>query len=142
MVKKIREGGITVISEIELAYRHKGDSKMIGITGSNGKTTTLRSPGISVRRQDWIVPWWEISGFHLPGRWRLIRKPCMWWRSAVFSWMISKTFRPDIAVVIEYHGRIIWIATITGLKIISDPNSILSKTRQQMIISFTVPMTK
>jgi UDP-N-acetylmuramoylalanine--D-glutamate ligase len=40
MVKAIREKGIPVISEIELAYRFKGDSTIIGITGSNGKTTT------------------------------------------------------------------------------------------------------
>lgn len=40
MVKKIRAKGIPVISEIELAYRYKGDSKIIAITGSNGKTTT------------------------------------------------------------------------------------------------------
>lgn len=40
IVKKIRGKGIPVISEIELAYRHKGDSKIVGITGSNGKTTT------------------------------------------------------------------------------------------------------
>ena len=40
MVKKIRVKGIEIISEIELAYRFKGNSKIIGITGSNGKTTT------------------------------------------------------------------------------------------------------
>jgi UDP-N-acetylmuramoylalanine--D-glutamate ligase len=40
MVKKIRRKGIPVISEIELAYRFKGDSKIVAITGSNGKTTT------------------------------------------------------------------------------------------------------
>jgi len=40
LVKKIREKGIPIISEIELAYRYKGSSKIIGITGSNGKTTT------------------------------------------------------------------------------------------------------
>jgi UDP-N-acetylmuramoylalanine--D-glutamate ligase len=40
LVKKIRAKGIPVISEIELAYRFKGESKIIGITGSNGKTTT------------------------------------------------------------------------------------------------------
>ena len=40
MVKKIREKKIPVISEIELAYRFKGDSKIIAITGSNGKSTT------------------------------------------------------------------------------------------------------
>lgn len=40
MVKAIRAKGIPVISEIELAYRYKGDSKIIAITGSNGKSTT------------------------------------------------------------------------------------------------------
>ena len=40
LVKKIREKGIPIISEIELAFRYKGNSKIIGITGSNGKTTT------------------------------------------------------------------------------------------------------
>ncbi len=40
LVKKIRHRQIPVISEIEFAYRYKGDSKIIAITGSNGKTTT------------------------------------------------------------------------------------------------------
>jgi UDP-N-acetylmuramoylalanine--D-glutamate ligase len=40
LVKKIRAKGITVMSEIELAYRYKGDSKIVAITGSNGKSTT------------------------------------------------------------------------------------------------------
>ena len=40
LLKKIRSKNIEVISEIEWAYRFKGDSKIIAITGSNGKTTT------------------------------------------------------------------------------------------------------
>ena len=40
IVKKIRDKGIPVISEVELAYRYKGNSRIIAITGSNGKTTT------------------------------------------------------------------------------------------------------
>src|SRR5579872_5361138 len=40
VVRKIRAKGIPVISEIELGYRYKGGSRIIGITGSNGKTTT------------------------------------------------------------------------------------------------------
>lgn len=40
IVKKIREKEIDIISEVELAYRFKGNSKIIAITGSNGKTTT------------------------------------------------------------------------------------------------------
>src|SRR4051812_23534035 len=39
-VQKLRKRRIELISEIEFAYRYKGDSKIIGITGSNGKTTT------------------------------------------------------------------------------------------------------
>ncbi|GAA4303421.1 UDP-N-acetylmuramoyl-L-alanine--D-glutamate ligase [Compostibacter hankyongensis] len=40
IMKKIREAGIPVISEIELAYRFAKGKKIIAITGSNGKTTT------------------------------------------------------------------------------------------------------
>ena len=39
MVRKVREAGIPVISEIEFAGRYT-NAKMICITGSNGKTTT------------------------------------------------------------------------------------------------------
>jgi len=40
LVSMIRAKAIPVISEIELAYRFKGSSKIIAITGSNGKSTT------------------------------------------------------------------------------------------------------
>lgn len=40
VMKAIRAKGIPVISEVELAYRHKGESRIVAITGSNGKTTT------------------------------------------------------------------------------------------------------
>ena len=40
LVRNIRDKGIPVISEIELAFRHRGSSRIIAITGSNGKTTT------------------------------------------------------------------------------------------------------
>ena len=39
MVRKVRDAGIPIISEIEFAGRYT-DAKMICITGSNGKTTT------------------------------------------------------------------------------------------------------
>lgn len=40
IVQKIIEKGIPVISEIEFAYRFRGNSRIVAITGSNGKTTT------------------------------------------------------------------------------------------------------
>ena len=45
LVQKIKTKGIKVISEIELAYRHKGAGKIIAITGSNGKSTTTALTG-------------------------------------------------------------------------------------------------
>ncbi|PQJ77398.1 UDP-N-acetylmuramoyl-L-alanine--D-glutamate ligase [Polaribacter glomeratus] len=54
LVKKLREKGIPVISEIEFAAQFT-DAKIIGITGSNGKTTTtllvhhiLKKAGLNV----------------------------------------------------------------------------------------------
>lgn len=40
LIKKIRAKNIPIISEIELAYRYKGNSKIVAITGTNGKSTT------------------------------------------------------------------------------------------------------
>ncbi|QEH43748.1 UDP-N-acetylmuramoyl-L-alanine--D-glutamate ligase [Chitinophaga sp. XS-30] len=40
LMKKVREYGVPVISEIELAWRFSKDKKIIAITGSNGKSTT------------------------------------------------------------------------------------------------------
>jgi len=40
MIQSIIEKKIPIISEIELAGRYSGDSRMVCITGSNGKTTT------------------------------------------------------------------------------------------------------
>jgi len=41
-VKALRAAGKEIISEIEFAFRYKGASKIIAITGSNGKSTTTK----------------------------------------------------------------------------------------------------
>ncbi|MEO8820861.1 MAG: UDP-N-acetylmuramoyl-L-alanine--D-glutamate ligase [Ginsengibacter sp.] len=99
MVKAIRESGIEIISEIEFGYWYKGKSKIVAITGSNGKTTTtamiyhicetaglncalVGNIGFSFARQiatdpkDWYVL--EISSFQLDD---------------------IKKFKPDVAVL-------------------------------------------
>lgn len=88
MVRKIREAGIPVISEMEFAGRYMGKAKCICITGSNGKTTTtsliykiMRDAGMNVALggnigesfawsvatgdYDWYVL--ELSSFQLDG---------------------------------------------------------------------------
>ena len=42
LIKKAHQRNIPVISEVEFAYRYVNDSKIIAITGSNGKTTTSK----------------------------------------------------------------------------------------------------
>ena len=49
LAQKIRAKGIKIIGEIELAYRHKGESKIVAITGSNGKSTTTALTGLRLR---------------------------------------------------------------------------------------------
>jgi UDP-N-acetylmuramoylalanine--D-glutamate ligase len=41
LIKQIKKAGIPILSEIEWAYRFQS-KKIVGITGSNGKTTTTR----------------------------------------------------------------------------------------------------
>ncbi|MEO8765155.1 MAG: UDP-N-acetylmuramoyl-L-alanine--D-glutamate ligase [Ginsengibacter sp.] len=99
VVQELRKRGAELISEIEFAYRYKGDSKIIAITGSNGKTTTtamvyhickeagldcamVGNIGYSFARQVAIAPKKvyvaEISSFQLDD---------------------IKTFRPDVAIL-------------------------------------------
>ncbi|MEO5966730.1 MAG: UDP-N-acetylmuramoyl-L-alanine--D-glutamate ligase [Ferruginibacter sp.] len=40
IMKKVRASGILVMSEVEFASRYVGESKIVAVTGSNGKTTT------------------------------------------------------------------------------------------------------
>jgi UDP-N-acetylmuramoylalanine--D-glutamate ligase len=83
LVAAARDRGIPVWSEIELGYRLLPDAKFIGVTGTNGKTTTTEllgaivraagrnvavagnvgTPLTSVRSADWVVC--ELSSFQL-----------------------------------------------------------------------------
>jgi UDP-N-acetylmuramoylalanine--D-glutamate ligase len=99
LVKKIRAKGITIISEIELAYRHKGDSKVIAITGSNGKTTTTsliyhicKTAGLDCAVVGNI-------GFSFAKQVALAPKPLYVAEISSFQLDDIKTFKPDVAVL-------------------------------------------
>jgi len=101
IVKKIRAKGIDVISEIELAYRYKQQSKIIAITGSNGKTTTTsliyhicKTAGLDCAVAGNI-------GDSLAKQVAFFPKPLYVVEVSSFQLDDIKTFRPDVAVLLN-----------------------------------------
>ena len=101
MVKAIRAKGIEVISEIELAFRFKGDSKIIAITGSNGKSTTtaltyhiLETAGLSCAL---------VGNIGYSFAKQVAEDPKDWYVAEISSFQLDdiKTFRADIAMLLN-----------------------------------------
>lgn len=103
-VVKIREAEIPVISEIELAYRHKGDSKIIAITGSNGKTTTtaLTYHLCKLAGEDCAM----VGNIGFSFARQVAEDPKKLYVVEVSSFQLDdiKTFRPDVAVITNITG--------------------------------------
>lgn len=101
MVKSIRSKGIPVISEFELAYRFKGNSKIIGITGSNGKSTCTsliyhicKSAGLNCALVGNI-------GYSIAKQ--MAEDPKEWYVAEISSFQLDDIihFRPDVAVLLN-----------------------------------------
>lgn len=100
-VKKIRAKGIPVIGEIELAYRYKGDSKIIAITGSNGKSTTTaliyhicKTAGLDCAL---------VGNIGYSFAKQVVEDPKPLYVAEISSFQLDDidTFRPDIAVLLN-----------------------------------------
>lgn len=101
MVKKIRAKGIDVISEIEFAFMYKGESKVIGITGSNGKSTTTaliyhicRTAGLDAAM---------VGNIGYSFARQVAEDPKAYYVAEISSFQLDdiKTFRPDIAILLN-----------------------------------------
>ncbi|HET9277667.1 MAG TPA: Mur ligase family protein, partial [Flavitalea sp.] len=99
MVKKIRAKGIDVISEIELAYLFKGNSKIIGITGSNGKTTTTALTYHICKTAGLDCAMVGNIGFSFARQVATDPKPLYVAEISSFQLDDIKTFRPDVAIL-------------------------------------------
>ena len=99
LVKSIRKKGIPIISEIEFAYRFKGKSKIIGITGSNGKTTTTALTYHICKHANLDCAMVGNIGYSFARQ--VAEKPKEWYVAEISSFQLDdiETFRPDIAIL-------------------------------------------
>lgn len=99
LVKKIRAKGIEVISEIEFAYRYKGESKIIAITGSNGKTTSTAMTYHICKLAGEDCAMVGNIGFSFARQ--VAEDPKKLYVIEVSSFQLDdiKSFRPDVAVI-------------------------------------------
>jgi UDP-N-acetylmuramoylalanine--D-glutamate ligase len=99
LVKKIRAKSIPVISEIELAYRYKGDSRIIGITGSNGKTTTTAMTWHICRHGGLDCALVGNIGYSFARQ--VAEDPRPWYVAEISSFQLDDIvrFRPDVAIL-------------------------------------------
>jgi len=99
LVKQIRDAGITVISEMEFAYRYKGNSKIIAITGSNGKTTTTALTYHICKTAGADCAMVGNIGFSFAKQVALAPKPLYVAEISSFQLDDIKDFRADVAVL-------------------------------------------
>jgi UDP-N-acetylmuramoylalanine--D-glutamate ligase len=101
LVKQIRAKGIPVISEIEFGFRYKSDSKIVAITGSNGKTTTtsLLYHICKVAEEDVAI----VGNIGFSFARQIAVDPKKLYVIEVSSFQLDdiKTFRPDIAILLN-----------------------------------------
>ena len=99
LIKQVRARGIPVISEIELAYRHKGGSRIIGITGSNGKTTTTAMTYHICRHGGLDCALVGNIGYSFARQ--VAEDPKQWYVAEISSFQLDDivTFRPDVAIL-------------------------------------------
>ncbi len=99
MVKMIRKKGIPVISEIELAFRFKGSGKIIGITGSNGKTTTTALVHHLCKTGGLDAALVGNIGYSFAKQ--VAEDPKAWYVAEISSFQLDdiKTFRPEVAIL-------------------------------------------
>ena len=99
LVQELRKRKIEIISEIEFAYRYKGSSKIIAITGSNGKTTTTAMVYHICKEAALDCAMVGNIGYSFARQ--VAREPKKVYVAEISSFQLDdiKTFRPEIAIL-------------------------------------------
>ena len=99
MVQEIRQAGIPLVSELELAYRFREKSRIIGITGTNGKTTTTALTFHICRHGGMDCALVGNIGFSIARQVALDPKPLYVAEISSFQLDDIQAFRPDVAIL-------------------------------------------
>lgn len=101
VMKQVRAAGIEVCSEIEFGFRYKGNSKVIAITGSNGKSTTTKLTYHLLKDGGYDVA--MVGNIGISFAKQIVDKPCDWYVMEISSFQLDDThiFRPDVAVLLN-----------------------------------------
>jgi len=101
IIQQLRLEGKEIISEIEWAYRFKEESKIIAITGSNGKSTTTSQVYHIFKKANLDVAMVGNIGSSFAKQVAL--EPKDWYIIEVSSFQLDdiNSFRPDIAVILN-----------------------------------------
>lgn len=101
LVQEALKRGLEVIPEVELAFRYAGSTAIIGVTGSNGKSTVtellglvLKTAGFKVAVGANLGP--AASGMVLRGGWDV-----MVWELSSFQLELAQSLRPRVAVFLN-----------------------------------------
>ncbi len=101
LMKKVRERGVSVISEIEFAWRFSKDKKIIAITGSNGKSTTtaltyhiFRTAGLNAAL---------VGNIGISYARQVALEPADYYVIEISSFQLDdiRDFKPDVAILLN-----------------------------------------
>jgi UDP-N-acetylmuramoylalanine--D-glutamate ligase len=101
IVRRVRAERIPVISEIELAFRHRNDCRIVAITGSNGKTTTTALTHHICRVGGLDAALVGNIGYSFARQVAMDPKPVYVIEVSSFQLDDIETFRPDTAVLLN-----------------------------------------
>jgi len=101
IMKQIRAAQIEVCSEIEFGFRYSNDSKIIAITGSNGKSTTTKLTYHLFKDAGYDVAMVGNIGYSFARQ--IAERPCEWYVMEISSFQLDDIhlFRPYIAVLLN-----------------------------------------
>lgn len=101
VIKKAKTAHLTIIDEIEFAYRYIGDAGVIAITGTNGKTTTTLLTYHLMKEAGLNVALAGNVGFSMARQ--IVDKKFHWFVLELSSFQLdgTDTFKPDVGILLN-----------------------------------------